>query len=106
MEVHFSSVASRVSVVYVSLNRLSFHERFFLRGNGTICSTFKRKNLSVLNTLSLSLSLSSVKAFVRRQKRESFFLSVKSVAEGKTRVTYTQNTSERERIQIRSGGGF
>ena len=98
MEVHFSSVASCVSVVYVSLNHLSFHERFFLRGNGSICSTFKRKNLSVLNTLSLSLSLclslslSSVKAFVRRQKRDSFFLSVKSVAEGKTRVTYTRTS--------------
>ena len=94
MEVHFSSVASRVSVVYVSLNHLSFHERFFLRGNGSICSTLKRKNLSVLNTLSLSLSLSlsSVKAFVRRQKRDSFFLSVKSVAEGKTRVTYTRTS--------------
>ena len=52
-------------------------------------------------TLSLSLSLSSAKkvfASVDGKESLSFFLSVKSVAEGKTRGTYTRKPSQRERI--------
>ena len=92
MEVHFSSVASCVSVVSVSLNHHLVERALFSAGKWfNFCSTFKRKNLRVKRSLSLSLSLSQARG-VCPSTEKSFFLSSKSVVEGKTRVTYTRTS--------------